>query len=215
MFRPSPTEGAFHQGEILSDIAEVVVIPNSLGSSDLQFEEIMHPFGVILTQECDLDWDFKARMAGDSNSAKICPNALLCELFPEEVIRPKLPRGSELWRRVKQNQEERYYAIPQAPAGADLEQAGLPLLIADFKQLFAIRTDELYARIAHGLKRRTVIQIPWVQDLSNRVGYYLQRVAIPDGEQTPVARPIPLAARTSSRSEAILAKIRGFIGFSD
>jgi hypothetical protein len=213
VFRPSTAAGPFHQGEILSDIAQVVVIPNSLASGDLQFEEITHPFGVILTQECDLDWDFKARMAGESNSAKLCPNVLFCELFPEEEIRPKI-KGSELWKRIKQNQDERYHTLPQAPTAADLAQAGSPILIADFKQLFAIRTDELYARIAHSITRRTIIQMPWVQDLSNRAGYYLQRVAIPESEQTPAAVPIPLAPRARSRP-AILSWIRRLFGSSD
>lgn len=213
MFRPSPAEGAFHQGEILSQIAEIAVIPNSLASGDLQFEEITHPFGVILTQECDLDWDFKARTADDSSSAKLCPNALLCELFPEDVIRPKI-KGSELWKRVRQNQDERYHTIPQVPPAADLAQAGLPPLVADFKQLFAIRTDELYARVAHGLRRRTVIQIPWVQDLSNRAGYYLQRVAVPEGEQAMAVLPAASAPRVGSRP-ALVAWIRRQFGSSE
>ncbi len=215
MFSPSSAEGAFHQGEILSDVVQLCVLVNSLSpdSEGLEFEEVLHPFAVVLTQECDLDWDFKARnYERDENKRqlKLVPNLLLCEVFPEATIRPKI-KGSEIWRRIVNNQDERYHQVPAVPASADLRSEGLPALIADFKHLFAIRTDELYHRLGTGLGRRAIIQVPWVLDLSSRYGYYCHRVALPDPQGAPTIPPV--TTTTPETSPSLMHKVVRLLGW--
>lgn len=195
MFAPSPTEGAFHQGEILSDVIQVRVRVASMGQflDALELEEEEHPFAVVLTQECDLDWDHKARLSEmDANQRllKQLPNVLLCELFPETTIRPRI-KGSDIWKRITSNQDERYHRIPSVPANADCVAQGLPMLIADFKRVFTIPTDELYHRLSLGLRRRVTLRIPFVQDLSNRYASYCLRVALPEPDEISKALAPP------------------------
>jgi hypothetical protein len=187
VYAPSPTEGAFHQGEILSHVVQLCVILTSLDqeSEGLEFDEVDHPFAVVLTQECDLDWDFKARTEEPDEGKrrlKLVPNILLCELFPESVIRPKI-KGSDIWKRIINNQDERYHQISAVSPGFDCKGEGLPILVADFKHIFTIHTDELYHRLNLDLRRRVLIEMPFVQDLSNRFTNYCDRVALPDTEQ--------------------------------
>jgi hypothetical protein len=203
VFVRSPAEGAFHQGEILSDVIQLCALLDSLSpeSEGLEFDEVRHPFAVVLTQECDLDWDFKARTVEPDESKrqlKISPNVLFCELFPESVIRPRVPKGSEMWKRITNNQDQRYHTITPVPSGLDRAALGLPMLIADFKQVFAVRTDELYHRLGLELRRRTIIQVPWVQDLSNRFSYYFERVALPEGTSNQIALPASSASTGGS-----------------
>jgi hypothetical protein len=191
VFLPSSGDGAFHQGEVLSNVVQLCLLPNSQQPDDLEFQELVHPFAVILTQECDLDWDFKARTVEADESKrdlKVVPNILLCEAFPEASIRPKI-KGSELWRRITNNQDQRYHQIPLTPSASDSAREGLPALTLDFKHIFTIRTDELTLRLNLELRRRTILQVPWVQDLGNRFAYYCGRVALPEGDLSPIALP--------------------------
>ncbi|MGO9254917.1 MAG: hypothetical protein ACLQU1_01235 [Bryobacteraceae bacterium] len=180
---PSDT-GALRQGEILSNVVQVHLRIDSLtpGVDEAVFEERIHPFALILTQDCDLDWDFKARQSStDENrrELKIVPNTLFCELMANETLRPRIG-GSDLWRRISQNQDERYHAFPAIPAEHERVAQGIPQLVADFKRLFTIPTDELYARLTMSTQRRAVLQGPYLQHFTTRFGYYCMRVALPD-----------------------------------
>ena len=207
MFLPSLAEEAFHQGEILSSVVQLYVLPESLprGMDGLEFGEIVHPYAVVLTQECDLDWDFKARSTEtiercrnskdeeNKRQLKLAHDILLCEAFLEEEMRPKI-RGSDIWKRIMGNQDERYHRIREVSPDLDLRGEGVPAIILDFKRMFTIPTEELYQRIALGLGRRARLQVPWVQDLGNRSGYYNQRVALPDPQPAAFALPVPALA---------------------
>lgn len=198
VFSISPLEGVFRQGEIISNVIQVHLRTDSLGadSVEVDLEEKVHPYALVLTQDCDLDWDFKARRAPVESSqgheerlrgenrrqAKLVPNILLCELTTADSLRPRLA-GGDVLRRIRDNQDERYHFFPAATATDDCTGEGLPELIADFKRLFSIPTDELYLRLTLGMRRRVLLQSPYLQDLSSRFGYYCLRVALP--EATP------------------------------
>jgi hypothetical protein len=206
MFAPSPATGALRQGEILSGViqlhADVSTLP--LEPNELAIEEKLHPHAIILTQDCDLDWDYKARREqGDENKLqlKTVPSIMFCELLPEDVLRQNLRnagvRASKLWDRVVQNRDERYHWIPRVDAADDRAGEGLSPLVADFKRTFTIPTDEAYIRLQLGTRRRTTIEVPYLLHLSHRFGFYMSRVALPDPAemaapedvQTAVAAP--------------------------
>ena len=206
MFSPSSADGVFRQGEIVSDVIQVHLRVESLdaGAGDVELEEKLHPFALVLTQDCDLDWDFKARgspqqqsepdeKAKNRRQAKLVPNILLCELITTEVLRPLLA-GGDILRRIRGNLDERYHCLPQIDPEIDLAGKGLPELVADFKRIFSIPTDELYLRLTSGLKRRAILQSPYLQHLSSRFGYYCLRVAIPEEILVPAPRPGPVMA---------------------
>ena len=189
MFAPSPASGTFRQGEILSDVVQVHIRVDGLNpnAEESAFEEKIHPQAIILTQDCDLDWDFKARAQGEEGNRrqlKLAPNILLCELIAAETLRGQMKEagigGSDLWKRITQNRDERYHWFPLVSPEADRAAEGLTDLVADFKRVFTVPTDELYARLQYGARRRSMLQSPFLQHFSARFGYYCLRVALPD-----------------------------------
>lgn len=189
MFARSPESGAFRQGEVLSDVVQVHISIESVkpDAEEMAIQEKVHPQAIILTQDCDLDWDFKARAWGEEGNRlqlKLVPNVLLCEMIPADTLRGQMRDagvgGSELWKRLTGNRDERYHAFPQAPAGVDKSSEGLPALVVDFKRVFTVPTDELYARLRFGVRRRSLLQGPYLQHFSARFGYYCLRVALPE-----------------------------------
>jgi hypothetical protein len=220
VFSPSPTEGVFRQGEIVSDVIQVHLRAVSLApdASEVDLEEKVHPYALILTQDCDLDWDFKARSAHvdelrpgyereeNKRQAKLVPNVLLCELATTDALRPRLP-GSDVLRRIRANQDERYHCLQAIAPGHDCVGIGIPELVADFKRLFSIPTEELYLRLALGMRRRALLRSPHLQHLSSRFGYYCLRVALPEDAPTELpatlpATPVPLPPATGGSNGA-------------
>lgn len=209
MFSPSPVAGVFRQGEIVSDLVQVLLRAESLGheGGDVELEEKTHPYALIMTQDCDLDWDFKARAQvpedqpaqENKRQAKLVPNILLCELTTAEILRPRLA-GGDVLKRIRSHQDERYYCLQAVPAAYDRIGQGMPELVADFKRVFSIPTEELYKRLGLGMQRRTILETPYLQHLGSRFGYYCLRVALPEPAavqlqaaqtQTPPALPPP------------------------
>ncbi len=189
MFTRSPESGAFRQGEILSDVVQVHISLDSVNpqAEEIALEEKIHPQAIILTQDCDLDWDFKARdqdEEGNRLQLKLVPNILLCEMIPAETLRGQMRDagvgGSDLWKRIVGNRDERYHSFPQLPPEADLSAEGLPALVVDFKRVFTVPTDELYTRLRFGMRRRSILLGPYLQHFSARFGYYCLRVALPE-----------------------------------
>ena len=69
---------------------------------------------------------------------------------------------SDLWRRVKQNQDERYHRIHSGKieGESDLEH---PALYLAFKRMFTMHTEFLYRSLATGeVKRSGVVPPIWI-----------------------------------------------------
>lgn len=184
MFARSPDTGPLQQSEILSGVIQTRISMESLrlGDERPQVEEIQHPYSIVLTQDCDLYWDFTAREQGNDAGLqmKLVPNVLLCELSEEAVLRGEQGINSEVWRRIAKNLNERFHRFPEVPPDGDRRGDGLPSLVADFKRIFTVPTEELYARMGADVIRRSFLQNPHLQHFSSRFGYYCLRVALPD-----------------------------------
>ncbi|HQU45527.1 MAG TPA: hypothetical protein PK867_22130, partial [Pirellulales bacterium] len=135
-------EGALRQGEIVSELIEVklkLLADGSLPQPDqlIEFQSISHPFAIVVSQDCELDWDFKARhyvaVGGKMVSAeKLVPNVLFGVVATAEELRGTHGITSDIWKRIRQNKDERYHFLERAPAEYDLQQRGLPELGIDF-----------------------------------------------------------------------------------
>jgi hypothetical protein len=135
---------------------------------------------VVISQDCDLDWDFKAR-GGQAPTHKLVANVLFCEVEPIDAMRPALREvgiNSELFRRITRNEDARFHTLPAVPAEQDALGEGLPLLGVDFKRFFTIPTDEVYVRLSGEARRRCVLQAVRAMDLSQRFAYFHSRVAL-------------------------------------
>ncbi len=172
------------QGEICSELIQVHLAVDTVGLAESAVEQKVHPYAVILTQDCDLEQDFKARH-GQNKPDKMIPNLLFCEIVTAEQLRGTTGITSELWKRIRQNKDERYHFLQKVEPGDDAAGKGLPELGMDFKRYFTLPTEEVYKRIEIGeAKRRCVLVSPYLEHLSTRFAAFLSRVALPQDHAT-------------------------------
>lgn len=188
-----PNPGFVIQGKILGNIWEhrplhpPVEIPEG---SFIEVDSVHHPLMIVMTAVCDLEQDFRKRFPGDASQRDyssphldesdphLVPHILLCEVFKEEKIRqPSM--GRELWRRVSQNQDERYHHLPVGDIGNPAVDQ-LPNLYLDFKKTIALPTSSLYEGLRGGQVRRVaVFPAVFIHDLMHRFYGFLSRVGLP------------------------------------
>jgi len=189
----SPDAGPLRQGEILSDVLVAQLDAECLRpDAEPLIEETIHPYAVVLTQDCDLEWDFRYRRAADPGrlANKMVPHILLCQADTAERLRGDQNIKSDIWRRISQNSDERYHVLPEVPAELDRLIQGIPALVLDFKRVFTVPTNELYYRLSSGSQRRCFLLPPFLQSLSSRFTYFLGRVPLPELDQ-PAAITLP------------------------
>lgn len=196
-----PTSGPLRQGEILADIWEhrPLQAPIAIDQDDpFEFRPIQHPLMVVMTAVCDLEWDYNARFAHETaeqhgtagvvahdqpevadNDPRLVPHVLLCELYEQNNIRV-LIRGSELWKRIRQNQDERYHHLGPGFIG-DPPVGQFPDLYLDFKKTIALSTQSLYSESGSvQVPRKAIVPPVYVHDLIQRFYGFLSRVGVPD-----------------------------------
>jgi hypothetical protein len=96
-------------------------------------------------------------------------------------VRPRLKaKGSENWKRIRQNQDERFHQLAGAPINGP-QAASLPPLFLDFKKTFTVPTSALYSAIqAQGVERVALIPPVFLQDLMHRYFGFHSRVGLPE-----------------------------------
>jgi hypothetical protein len=144
---------------------------------------VTHPLAIVMSQDCDLDWDFGARRAGAA-PAKQMPSVLFCEAIEAAVLRHSTDINSAIWSRIKINKDERYQFLQRVMPDEDALGEGLPELALDFKRYFTIPTDEVYQRLDFQAKRRCRLVSPYLEHLSSRFFAYQARVALPAEHQS-------------------------------
>src|SRR3990172_3977615 len=76
--------GRIHQGDILRDLK----VPGIIGGEQLTVSVLTLPYSVVMTQDCDLEWDFVFR--NDSSKPthdKYLQSILLCPAYPGESLK--------------------------------------------------------------------------------------------------------------------------------
>jgi hypothetical protein len=170
---------SLRQGEFLSNVIQFRLDVTTLGTPGISGRPHVHPYAMILTQDCDLDQDFRAR-AQQAAADKIIPNVLFCEVATAEELRGSPGVNSSIWARIRTNKDERYHFLQKVEAANDAAGQGLPELGIDFKRYFTLQTDEVYRRIELGeALRRCVLVSPYLEHLGSRFAYYLRRIALP------------------------------------
>lgn len=187
IYRPSLPDEALRQGEVITDLAQVVSVPNT-GGPNIQVSFSVHPYVVVLTQDCDLDLDHQAR-AGTVAADKKIPAVLLCEVMDTKRLLLQV-KASDLKKRIKNNADARYHFLSAVAATEDARGAGIPELAIDFKRYFTMPPEELIHRLNTPISipsdaevraiRRAVLRSPYIEHLSSRFAHYLSRVALPE-----------------------------------
>lgn len=178
-YAPVAAGDRLHQGEILAQLIQVRQDLTTIGSANARNDEIIHPFAIILTQDCDLAQDFAARASENAGRGKLA-NILFCEAATTTELKSNVPQGKDIWKRVIQNKDERYQCLEEVPADQDSAGQSVPSLGCDFKQFFTVPADEVYKRIElHEIARRCRLLTPYAEHLLQRFCNFQARVALP------------------------------------
>ncbi len=188
-YEPPPDSGPLRQGEILANVWEHRASHHASAPDDDRdavVHSFLHPRVIVMTADCDLDQDFNVRFSDgrleeplevfkrDYGDSALLPHLLLCDLYDESEIRSKIARGSEVWRRILQNQNERYHHLNGGVWW-------LPNLYLDFKKTLAIPTESTYLALgAAGTRRLAVVPPVYIHDLMHRFFGFLSRVGLPE-----------------------------------
>jgi hypothetical protein len=156
----------------------------------LELIPVAHELVIVMSQDCDLDQDYSRRAGGGQGTL---PNVMLCDVYRAEVLRARVQEQQQLnrqdWRRrIAQNQNERFHYLQRVERIRDLQHEGLTALALDFKIYFTLPTDELYARLPRGIRRRCRLNTPYMEHLAHRFFKFQSRVALPQDHQID---PIP------------------------
>jgi len=180
----SQAEGRLWQGEILENVIQIRPTVESIEANVdgvLEVVPVLHELVIVMSQDCDLDQDYKRRAA---NGQPTLPNIMLCDVYLAEVLRVRVLHQDQLgnkdWKkRIAQNQNERFHYLQRVEPNEDLQGVGLAALAIDFKIYFTLPTDELYARLRVGIRRRCRLNTPYAEHLAHRFFKYLSRIALP------------------------------------
>lgn len=176
------TAGPLRQGEFLTDIIQIRLNVDPLAQyPDPDEEHVLvlcnHPIAVVVSQDCDLDWDYRDRERG--SGPKLIPNVLLCEVASSRELRGRSDINSTIWQRVRANKDERYQFLERVPSDKDAVGDGLPEMALDFKRCFSIPTGEIYLQLQSQAKRRCRLVSPYLEHLSHRLFHFHARVGLP------------------------------------
>lgn len=183
--------GGFRQGEILSGVVQFRLsrdhfsIHQGSDGEAVRVEIITHPLSVIVTQDCDLDQEYRKRQNRAFVDEAIPPNVLLCEVFEASSIRhpESATLARPIWDQIKANNHARYQFLEAVPNSEDRSGEGLPELCIDFKKYFTIPINEMYAK-KESIGRRCVLCSPYREHLTTRFAYYLCRIPLPEEHQS-------------------------------
>jgi hypothetical protein len=176
-----------HQGEVLQGLIQVRQSLKTIsGDGPPQLDEIVHPFAIVMTQDCDLEQDFNFRTGTVQGSSPLA-NILFCEAMATADFKAKVPQGKDIWKRVIQNKDERYQCLEAVPPGQDLAGTGIPSLGCDFKRYFTVPAEEVYYRIKLSqVARRSRLITPYAEHLLSRFCIFQSRVPLPENHEVPL-----------------------------
>ena len=158
----------------------------TIGSDELRLDTRVHPWALVLSQDCDTAYDFDVRQSASDAEGhhKELPNVLLVEALTEDELRARPQVMSDIMRRIRSNQDERFHTLDEVPPHLDSASVGVPPLFLDFKRLFSLRTDELYIRMSapEGDRnvRRCHLLSPFREQVVSRAFAFQARTAVPD-----------------------------------
>jgi hypothetical protein len=162
--------------EILSNVSQRRQSLRSLREAEPEIEIIVHPLCIVASQDCDLENDFVARQNGQNPPL---PNVLLLQVVLADELKGNVPRGSDIWKRIIQNKDDRYQFLRAVANVRDASNQGLSELGIDFRRYFTIPTDELYEQLNLDARRRCRLVSPYKEHFMVRLTHFMARVGLP------------------------------------
>lgn len=152
------------------------------------------PYLIVLTQDCDLESDFRNFQQLDDNHDKILQHILVCPAYPSEKLREGTHLkeskfnmqkiNSNLWSQVKSNNNSRYHYLNKNKN----KELQISEFVIDFKHYYSIPRDELYNNYPK-LYLGTLNEL-FRERLSQRFANYLSRIGLPDLKKTNCEKQI-------------------------
>lgn len=191
IYLPSDS-GSLRQGEILTNVVQVLVVPGSdiTDKTSVQIDIMKFPLAIVISQDCDLSSDYlnRQRLALEEDTAKqskirhkLLPNVLLCELENAYIQKDNFLNEPTLWERIVKNDDFRYHLLQKITKEEDRLQEGFDPLIVAFRRYFTVPTEDLLKRIESAeTNRRCYMQSPYFEHVSDRFTHYTGRVGLPN-----------------------------------
>jgi len=125
VYEPAPAEPSLRQGELLRNVWLHVAgtVRELAQDAQLSIASVRHELLIPLNADCDLYQDHRARFPADAPPVAdetlppLIPFVILCPAYTQEEVRNREGVNQGVWRRIEQNQDERYYYLPPAPIG--------------------------------------------------------------------------------------------------
>ncbi len=180
MYHKKSERNQITQGDIFQNF-NYVQWAEKIGD-ELEIDEIEIPFFVVLTQCCDLEWDFVDRKKSKTEKRdKYIQSLLVCPAYIAELVKS----GKHLenlglimenynhdrWKIIENNNNVRYHFLKGNST------RGIPDLVLDFKQYYTIPTSKIYELD----KEHYVASLKplFRENLSQRFAFYLSRIGLP------------------------------------
>ena len=200
-YRRAYSSGALRQGEIVSNVIQERVAINTIGTKKPMIIPVRYDYAVVVSQDCDLEWDWDARQKGEQQDEKeekkrgnkLMSSVLFCEAQSKRTLGSERGYNSGERRKISKNELERFHFLERLEAESKSLGDGIPDLTVDFKRCFSLPPDEVYFRLgSKELQRRILLNYPYLHDLMTRFWYFHCRVALP--VQLSTNKPVILPA---------------------
>lgn len=172
------------QGDIFRDVDYIEYVSEESG--DIEVSRIVFPLVIVLTQDCDLEQDYRFRWARSRNSQnhdKWLISILVAPLYNVEHVyqgdhlselglkMQTISKGKTPGRNLVNNETPRYHYIEFPPT--------VPLVpsVIDFKHYFSVNVKYLKKL----QKTHFVCRVSYLyrEDISQRFAGYFARIALP------------------------------------
>lgn len=189
------------QGDIYKDVNLIQTITytiNRKGKREYDVNEIKYDYTVILTQECDLEQDYKNRIEAQDDQDSYIQMILMAPAYLAESLRSGIHLeeygqtmqhiNTREWNKLRQQENKRYHHI-KADAAMNVSE-----LAIDFKHFYTISRDYFYNKIMNE-SYFISMTILHREALSQRFCNFLARIGIPDDRRETKLLTDSLCAR--------------------
>lgn len=170
------------QGDIIRDVEYIEAAIENSGV--VEISKIIFPYVVVLTQECDLQWDFESRLEGSgtgSTQDKYLLSVIVAPLYNAEHVfagnhldkigRTMVRKSSDQKKILKNNETPRYHYI-EFPQNVTIVPS-----VVDFKHYFTVNVEYL---MDHKRKNFVCSVNPIFREhLCQRFSNFLSRIGLP------------------------------------
>ncbi len=169
------------QGDILEDVEHFIY-----SQEEKTILKIVYPYTVVITQDCDLEQDFKARNVTHLQD-KFLDSTLLIPAFLSEDLKmgthlsmlnldrqnwSTFSSKSDKWSNITGNENKRFHCLKKD------DLLGIPELVMDFKFFFTLPHNQL--NNIYNKSYVASIKALYREDLSSRFAHYLSRIGLPN-----------------------------------